>query len=504
MQPKKEITFIQSETGANFQMEIGTNLVIVGANGAGKSRFGSRLEQINGNSKRISAQRLLQLQEVIPKQDYETADNQLKSGYKNQPVIQPQNDIHQTFIALFAEEARRNEEYYERSRNTTEKVAEIPSKKEQVLDVWNFVFPSRKLKLEKDKIRGVSDESEFSGSELSDGERVGLYLISQVILSQENCLLIIDEPELHLHKALMTRLWNRLESVRKDCTFVYITHDLDFAVSKSTSKTIWIEWYKNNTWKWSEISSAEYIPDNLLLEVLGSKKPILFVEGEKGSLDQQLYQSYYENYTVIPRSGCEKVIESVKGLNNNKDLHNNTAFGLIDRDYKTDDEITKLQEKSIFVTPTKHIENIFLLPEVIEIMCEHQSATEKKELILADIRSEYKSRLSEINFSIKKVRVTSFINRTVGEVKDDTSFEDFKNNLPSNIDAFTSTITPVSETEDILEILKYYPYKGLVSKATGHLGITKNLYQNLVIDFLISKKRTQMVEIMQKYLPDIK
>ncbi len=70
MQPKKEITFIQSETSAHFQMEIGTNLVIVGANGSGKSIFGSRLEQINGNSKRISEQRLLKLKEEIQKQDY--------------------------------------------------------------------------------------------------------------------------------------------------------------------------------------------------------------------------------------------------------------------------------------------------------------------------------------------------------------------------------------------------------------------------------------------------
>jgi hypothetical protein len=80
----------------------------------------------------------------------------------------------------------------------------------------------------------------------------------------------------------------------------------------------------------------------------------------------------------------------------------------------------------------------------------------------------------------------------------ETSLQNFLNDNYNEINEF------YNQRESILEILKYYPYKGLVSKATGHLEITKNLYQNLVIDFLISKKRTQMVEIMQKYLPDIK
>lgn len=90
--------------------------------------------------------------------------------------------------------------------------------------------------------------------------------------------MIIDEPELHLHKALMVRLWNRLEEERTDCTFIYITHDLDFAVSKIASKTIWIKSYQNNNWNWELLEPNGVIPENLYLEVLGSRKPILFVE----------------------------------------------------------------------------------------------------------------------------------------------------------------------------------------------------------------------------------
>jgi ABC-type dipeptide/oligopeptide/nickel transport system ATPase subunit len=499
----KKIVFIESESEADIELEISSNLVIVGANGSGKSRLGSILEHKNTNSKRISAQRHLQLDSNVQKQDFETAENRFKSSFRHQSVTTPQNDFQIALVTLFAQEARRNEDYYEKSQHSPDKVPGIKSKKDQVLEVWNFVFPNRLLKLEKDKIIGVGLDSEFSGSELSDGERVGLYLISQVLLAPVDYILIIDEPELHLHKSLMTRLWNKLESERKDCAFVYITHDLDFAVSKTTSKTIWIESYNNSRWKWTEVSSADYIPDNLLLEVLGSRKQILFVEGDKGSLDQQLYQSYYENFTIIPRGSCEKVIEAVKGFNDNKTLHNNTGYGLIDRDFRTDGDIELLKIKNIFTTPTKHIENIFLLPEIIEIVTEHIGQKEKKDQIIEVIISEYKAKLENINFSIKKVRLWSYISKEIGELKNENEMSILATELPTKIDEYFKTITPLMETDDVLEILKTYPHKGLVSRAMSKVGVNDKFYQNLVFNFLTSQKSEELRAILKNYLPDL-
>ena len=84
-------------------------MVIVGANGSGKTRLGSKLEQLNNPSKRISAQRYLQLSELVQRQDFETADTQLKIATKIKSPIQPQNDYQQVLMSLFAEESRRNE-----------------------------------------------------------------------------------------------------------------------------------------------------------------------------------------------------------------------------------------------------------------------------------------------------------------------------------------------------------------------------------------------------------
>ena len=45
-----------------------------------------------------------------------------------------------------------------------------------------------------------------------------------------------------------------------------------------------------------------------MFEVLGNRKPVLFVEGERGSYDNQLYPFVYSNYNIIPCHDCSKVI----------------------------------------------------------------------------------------------------------------------------------------------------------------------------------------------------
>lgn len=71
---------------------------------------------------------------------------------------------------------------------------------------------------------------------MSDGERVALYLMSQAMVAPINSIIIMDEPELHLHKSIMTLLWESIEKERQDCLFIYITHDTQFAANHTNSE----------------------------------------------------------------------------------------------------------------------------------------------------------------------------------------------------------------------------------------------------------------------------
>ncbi|WP_412677175.1 DUF4435 domain-containing protein [Aeromonas caviae] len=80
----------------------------------------------------------------------------------------------------------------------------------------------------------------------------------------------------------------------------------------------------------------EDLPEDLLIQILGSRKPVVFVEGENGSYDSSLYSSILSDYLVIPCGSCSQVIQIVKSLKINKKIHRLTVFGIIDRDRRND------------------------------------------------------------------------------------------------------------------------------------------------------------------------
>lgn len=96
----------------------------------------------------------------------------------------------------------------------------------------------------------------------------------------------------------------------------------------------------------------------------------MFVEGTKNnSFDQKIYSRIYSEYNVLSLESCSNVIQAVKTYNNTNDLHHMNVVGIIDRDRRTEDEILNLKSDNIYVPDVAEVENLFLLPEVIEIMC---------------------------------------------------------------------------------------------------------------------------------------
>jgi len=77
-----------------------------------------------------------------------------------------------------------------------------------VKEIWDSTIIARTL-----LYKGVSlyvtvpgQDIEYPGDEMSDGERVLFYLIGQCLEAPSNGIIIIDEPELHIHKAVLTRV----------------------------------------------------------------------------------------------------------------------------------------------------------------------------------------------------------------------------------------------------------------------------------------------------------
>ena len=114
----------------------------------------------------------------------------------------------------------------------------------------------------------------------------------------------------------------------------------------------------------SHLPEDARLTEELKRAILGSRKRILFVEGDSSSLDLQLYEALFPNLTVIPKGNCENVINTVLSLRKSQKFHEVEAFGLIDGDNR-EEEVDKLAESGIFALEAYSVEAFYYYSEVI-------------------------------------------------------------------------------------------------------------------------------------------
>lgn len=362
-------------------------IVLIGANGSGKTRFGSNIEEkYSKNSHRISAQKSLTMPSFVSTKPKEVATSEFlyggwadnstyyeTSGWKdsrwggklNTFLL---NDYEKLMVLLHTEE-------YEESLLYKEKGGSIPTTKlDRIQKIWEKVLPHRKLRKRAGIIETypTGDElNSYNGSEMSDGERVIFYLIGEVVCVPENSIIIIDEPEMHIHKSLIKNLFDLIEIERTDCSFIYLTHDIDFAFSRQNAIKIWSKSYNNNVWDYEILDNKMPIPEQLYLEVLGSRKPVLFIEGDESSIDYQLYQHVFPENTLKPLGSCDKVIQTVKAFNEENSFHHIESNGIIDRDRRKNDDVIRLNSKQVWVLDVAEAENLLLIEVVVKAVASH-------------------------------------------------------------------------------------------------------------------------------------
>ena len=324
-----------------IEFEYGKPVVLIGANGAGKTRFSVKIEELNdpafknnqlekSHVHRLSAQKSLTISASIPIFDHESSERLLFLGhqegyatkinnrFQNNPITKLLDDFQYALSLLFSEAQCELQKEHEVFKEYHKEGKLTPKPTETVVDktqrIWNTLLPHRTIDLSGNSVHVNFNGQNYHGKEMSDGERVMLYMICQALVVKPNSLFIIDEPELHIHKAVVKELWTLLENERPDCVFMYLTHDIDFALSRNNAQYLWIKNFDGSNWDYEFLDTERYpdLPSDLLLEILGSRQKIVFVEGTKESYDYKLYQEIYreKGYHVIPCGGCQDVTES--------------------------------------------------------------------------------------------------------------------------------------------------------------------------------------------------
>lgn len=501
-------------------------LVVIGANGSGKTRFGAWLDSKNINlHHRVSAHRSLQFPERVQPTDLEEAERTLLFGYheatnpayfrqhnrwQNKPAIALLDDFMPLVTVMVSESFAVSDQYRVAMKSETEYVPPPKTRMDLVKEIWEAVLPDRELVFTGNRIetRNRKDGSLYHAKEMSDGERGIFHLIGEVLSVPKDGVFVVDEPELHLHRAIQARLWDAAEAARPDCTFVYITHDLGFASSRKDATKVWLREYTNGKWDWEEVPETDAFPETLLLEVMGSRRPVLFVEGDRNSLDFFIYGKVFPEHTVIPCGSCELVVHSVCSFAQLPSLHHNKCGGMVDNDGRSISDIQMLEKLGIAVLPVALVENLFLLEAMLRISADRlgHNPDEVVPKVKERVFKLFQSKAVEVASNLTRQEIETAL-RTFGKGGDgaEALSADFK----SACDAIDSKaiyakwekeIARVLAEQDYEAALRYYKIKGLHAEAGSVFGVR---FQDQTMRWLRDKDAAPLVEALRSAIPKI-
>lgn len=470
------------------------NIVAIGANGSGKTSLSNKLKTfIKNNGLVVSAQRIL----LVPQFDAINNPTTTLSELKQYQLIDKTNKdpsqfhfLQQEFSIVLKNLLAQNISVGNQFRKQAVKqideginVSKPPiTNLDSTLEIWNSLMEHSVISCNDGINITVESEKKVSYPivQMSDGEKVMLFLIAQILQAPRYGFVIVDEPEMYLHKTILNKLWDILEKERQDCIFVYLTHDLDFATSRTTAKKIWIKSFTHpEVWEIEDIPENE-LPESLLLELLGSRKNILFCEGEKGSIDEKVYNILFPDFTITPVGTCFQVINHTKAFNKIPKLLT-YAFGLVDTDHHLPERLEKLKGDNIFSFSVSEVENLFLDEEFLKYLAKN---------ILIDDSSIIDKIKFDIIDELNKHKVTqaaNFVSNRIdyyfkdSNIKKGNSVEE----IESNYKIFTEEIdineffkNRLNEIEAIIlgkdycKAISVYNNKGLKGVASKYLKIT--------------------------------
>lgn len=385
------------------QLPDARQLTIIGGSGAGKTKFMECLMDLTGERTYCLSAIRAPFPERRDDARKGSIDDIFKEYAKRRPYlkINAVSEIEKLCYMLFADEfdslmqLKREGIKQQDSRQLILK----PTKLDKLSKIWRKIFPGSNIV----PIDGALMFSTQAGDDLipserlSQGEMAVLYYVAGVLYAMPNAVVFIDAPSLFLHPSVLNSLWNSIESLRPDCTFVYNSVDAEFVSSRTRNVVLWVKSYDAQKQEWDyELMAPGEIHEDIFIELIGSRKPVLFIEGDmQHSIDAKLYPLVFPDYTVKPLGSCDKVIETTRSFNGLTNMHHLESHGIVDRDRRTDKEVEYLRKKSIMVPDVAEVENLFLLENVIRQMAINRGKNEDSVFnqVKRRVLSEFKQRL---------------------------------------------------------------------------------------------------------------
>lgn len=380
-----------------------------------------------------------------------------------------------------------------------------PTKLDSLVRIWQDIFPDNTVMREQGTLLFATPGGPdlISTGKLSSSEKAVLYYIAAALYAPLEGVIFVDNPGLFLHPAMLHVVWNAVEGLRPDCTFVYNTSDVEFMNSRTENLIVWVKSQDTTAQAWDyEVLPPGSMPDDLTACLLGTRRPVLFIEGDAThSIDAKLYPLVFPFHSVRPLGSCNKVIEATRSFCDMKQIHHLDSYGIVDRDRRNDEEVAYLRRKHVMVPEVAEVENIFMLESVMRVMAHKRGrnpervVTKVRNAVLKMFESHFREQvLQHVRHRMKRLlecRGDARV-RTIGEL------ERHLQSLPEIIDVrghydkLMHEFQSIARSRDYNAVLKVFNHKPMLadSQVATLLGYkNKDAYISGVLAALKSHDR---------------
>ena len=505
-----EFPTTDTDRNAEYTLETGEILFVLGANGSGKSGLISKLfNDHSQHAKRISANRQIWFGSnaiSLTPSEREITENSIREhdqrAYSRWQQYQAAERITATLYDLTNAETMLNKEIVDLMRRKETDTAwnkiESPSPIQSINELLQLSNLPIKISVEeRQKIMASrNDSATYSIAELSEGERNALLIAAEILTAEPGTLILIDEPERHLHRSIISPLLSLLFEKREDCSFIISTHEVMLPVDNPTAQTLLIrsceyEGSQAKSWTGDLLCPKTQIDDELKRDILGARKKIIFVEGVEGrSLDLPLYSLLFPQVSVVAKSGCREVEQTVRSLREASEMHWLRVWGIVDNDRRSQEDIKRLQNLGVHALSYYSVESIYFHPEMIRRVANRKS----KELTEEDPTELYDQAVKKALRAIEKQKTHLILKAVEKLARQEISAQfptkkDVQNMHPVNIKVDLERLRAAEEenfdalvqARNLEKLLQRYPVResGALGEIAKEIGLPKK-YESAV------------------------
>lgn len=331
------------------------------------------------------------------------------------------NYIHQKSAARdkkLADELKKN------PKNGEQIINDHPDPLEKYKEIFKMLLPGKELQDINPAAPREFHYENNSGlrlpfSSLSSGEQEVVKVVFDVVRKEiRHSVIIVDEPELHLHPTLTFKLIETLKTIGDHTNqFIFLTHSADLISTYYSTGDVYfidaIQTGANQGHKLSDLSHShnelvQLIGQNLGLFAVGKK--LIFVEGENSSIDRLTYHTIIQ--TIIPDAKIIPVgsVVNINTLSTIEEQIRKSIFGIDiymirDRDGLDEKQITEIEQNGrVRCLKRRHIENYFLDSEILFKVAEKLYLTSSNPSLTKELIELETKKIAEktLNFNLLK------------------------------------------------------------------------------------------------------